>query len=156
MDEKTEEVQWRKEDNLIPFNKMSKERQRKIASMGGKKVTENQRVAAWLRSNKREGNLSKGGFEFIANMLQNPDLSIAQIAKFANKHLLENEKLSTKEANMVVNTMIALHKAHHGEKKKEDHTHTVNIINWNDIIEKCGLEMQVEEDNEDKPKEVSE
>jgi len=139
-----------REANLIPFNKMSKERQREIASMGGKTVTEKQRVSAWLRANKNNKKISKDAFEFISNMLQDADLSIAQIIKFFHKHLIDQENMTPRAANLITDTLLRIHKAQHGEKQqKTEHVH--HVVNWSELLNNC----EVDEEDENRPKEAS-
>lgn len=113
--------------NLIPkdFSKMSNFKE--LSAKGGRAKTEAKRVSSWLRENKRHGNLSDKGLGWICNMLDSPELSLAQITQFIYKHLVEDEKYTKKEAVAAATMLMAVHKAKHGDKAKKDTGNTVNI-----------------------------
>jgi len=135
-------------EHLIPFNKMSKERQRELSARGGSVKSEAKRTAAWLRWQKQNGKLTDEGFQFVCNMLQSPELSIAQIAKMANRYLITKD-MSPKQANMVVNTMLSIHKAHHGDKVKTENVH--HVIDWTSKLES----LEIKEEDGTEPEETS-
>lgn len=136
-------------EDLIPFNAMSKERQRELSRRGGKTVTEKQRLAQKLRFLRKKGMTDAASLE-IWEALTSSTLSATEQYGYIKK--MEPDCKTLKEKATYANLKQNWHKMHHGERKKEEHTHTHHIINWTDIIANC----EIKEGDGDRPKEVRE
>ena len=138
--------------NLIPLSQRSHKEVQAITSKGGRTPSPKRVIARRLHALKKKGLTDTTALQIWEAMTM-PDVSAYDQYMYLKKMetMLSNDP---KERAIFAKLMNEWHKMHHGEKKKEDHTHTVNIINWNDIIEKCSLE--IEEDDNNKPKKISE
>ena len=111
------------EADLIPFNTMTVEQQKKIASMGGKVSSPKKKLAAKLRELKKKG-MTNDTAKQLAGMMEDPDLFGLDLLMFLKKW--SGEVHSAGQAANMGNTLINLHKAIHGEKIKSENTN-VNI-----------------------------
>ena len=83
-------------ENLIPFNKMSKERARAIQSKGGRTVTEQRRLAAVIRELKKRKDLTPTQIHYLA-MIQSGQLNLLKdglLADVMSNSKTQKEKLA--------------------------------------------------------------
>ena len=98
--------------------------------MGGKKVTDKQRLACHVREAKRWGIKPEVAKKVYA-LLQSPELSSTDWYK----HIDTLEEMSKEEPRLVpqiINFKKDWHKAAHGEKLRTENVH--HIINWNEML----------------------
>jgi len=116
------------EENLIPFNKMTEKQQRKIASKGGRTKSPKKKWAARLRAMKKKG-LTDDNYKRIVAWMQEPESSVLDI--FAYLESIKKVCKTPSQMNSVANSLIQLHKTHHGDKSnKQD----IQISDSNVII----------------------
>ena len=105
--------------DLIPFNKMSKERAREIQSKGGRTVSPQKKLSAKLRELRKRG-LTDDTSQRLYEILTDSELDSLDTRIF-----LENIKevgLDISEKLKLGNLLISWHKAHFGEKR-----HQINV-----------------------------
>ena len=118
------------EEDLIPFNRMSKEQAKAIQSLGGSTVSPQKKIAAELRELRKKALTDETAAE-ILGIIENPEASALQIKRFIDS--LTSKALSTSEQIKLGHLMIAWHKAHFGEKRM-NHNTTVGV-GYKDIQE---------------------
>jgi len=89
-------------ENLIPFNKMSKEKARAIQSKGGRTVTEQRRLAAVIRELKKRNDLTPTQLHYLA-MIQAGQLNLLKDGLLAD--IMSNSK-TQKEKVAVLDRVI--------------------------------------------------
>lgn len=101
--------------NLIPFNKMDKERAREIQSMGGRTVTQQRKFAAKIREMKKKG-IDDEEVSWFLQRLTDPDVNAFHIQKWLDEL---KEVVHPNQRVALLNVALNLYKIRFGEK----HTH---------------------------------
>ena len=108
-------------EDLIPFNKMSKEKAREIQSMGGKAVSPQKRFAARLRELRKQG-LEDKTIEKLVSLIESPQCSAIDIKMYIGS--LKFSELSDHLKIRLIEVMLKWHEAIHGKPKAD-----INILN---------------------------
>ena len=113
------------EQNLrpIPFNQRTEEEHKKIASMGGSVKSPAKKFAAQLRELKKKGNTDELNSWFLER-LQDPDANMFHLQKMFDQLC---QVTPIEKSRPLLETGINLHKAHHGEKIKQE----AQVVNLN-------------------------
>jgi len=127
---------FNREDNLIPFNKRSKEEVRMLNSKGGSVRSEAKTLANKLNAMKRSKKISDE--KYLSNMefFENSDLAAFQIKeKLDQIDRLCKEKANTYSRIQLMEKYLQLHKSVHGEKHHiKQETQNVNLNVNLDIV----------------------
>jgi hypothetical protein len=125
------------EQNLVPIT--SKKQARELGSKGGKVRSPKKKWAARLRAMKKKG-LTDDNYKRIIAWIEEPESSVLDI--FAYLEAVKKECKNASQMNQVAQSLIQLHKAHHGDKTKQqfnlqatDSQIVINIIKPEDVVE---------------------
>ena len=124
--------------DLIPFNKLSKERHRELSSKGGKTVTPKQIMSQKLRWLKKKGYTTKEDRNWFLERIIDPNIDIIYMQEWLDK--LKNALPEDKQAGLMGNA-IALHKAKFGEKHKNLN---INVTLTEDELRQRGEDLDRE------------
>ena len=109
------------DQNLIPIT--TQKQARELGSLGGKKKTENKRIAARIRELKKKG-LTDDSAQHLLNIFEDAGYSLFDQAITLQKIL--GQCNSVFEKNAVEKTIQDWHKMHHGSKTPDTLVQTQN------------------------------
>lgn len=128
-------------EDLIPFNRMTEERQKELASKGGRTRSLKKRLAAQIREAKKRGNTNRE-LEIMIKMMEDEHCSSFEVLKYLNE---VKKTIHPAQKVALTNSMMTWHKMTHGDKSSSNTNIQINIMSEGDT--KDAIKRLLNEDN---------
>ena len=140
------------EENLkpIPINTRSLEEQKRIQSKGGSVCSPRKKLAARLRELKKKG-LTDEAAKRISEIFEEPEMSALDIFLYLEQ--IKKDCNTPYQKIQLSEKFIQLHKAHHGEKIKQESQNlnvnlNVDLVQFEKLAQKYSQNETKRQDNE--------